>query len=128
MPPRITEESNRPRVSDRTMVASLATTTLVRLKKTKGGITITSMQPLGMGIGCLACCCETTYDDQHYGAVAHRAGGWMHESIRSRPAGGEKCLLTSPFIGLSLRPGDLLPIPRMVLSIGFRSSVSFPPA
>ena len=99
MPPRITEESNRPRVSDRTMVANLATTTLVRLKKMKGGITIMSMKPLGTGIGCLAYWCETTYDDQHYGTVAHRAGGWMHESIRSRPAGGEKCLLTSPFTG-----------------------------
>ncbi len=54
MPPRITEESNRPRVSDRTLVANLATTLLVRFKKTKGVVTITSMKTLGTGIRCLA--------------------------------------------------------------------------
>src|SRR6266852_1358367 len=103
MPPRITEKSNRPRVSDRTMVANLATTTLVRFKKTKGVATITSMKPLGMGIRCLAAGARGPKTINITGTVAHRAGGWMHESIRGRPAGGEKCLLTSPFIGLALR-------------------------
>src|SRR5713101_5867577 len=109
MPPRITAESNRPRVSDRTMVANLATTTLVRFKKTKGGVTITSMKPLGMGIRCLAAGARgpTTLNTTGTGL-----GGWMHESIRGRPAGGEKCLLTSPFIGLALRPARLLARPK----------------
>src|SRR6266849_3014334 len=109
MPPRITAESNRPRVSDRTMVANLATTTLVRFKKTKGGVTITSMKPLGMGIRCLAAGARgpTTLNTTGTGL-----GGWMHESIRGRPAGGEKCLLTSPFIGLALRPVRLLARPK----------------
>src|SRR6266849_10487870 len=108
MPPRITEKSNRPRVSDRTMVANLATTTLVRFKKTKGVVTITSMKPLGMGIRCLAAGARGPTTINITGTVAHRAGGWMHESIRGRPAGGEKCLLTSPFIGLALRPAASL--------------------
>src|SRR5713226_4279537 len=121
MPPRITEKSDRPRVSDRTMVANLATTTLVRFKKTKGGVTITSMKPLGMGIRCLAAGARgpTTLNTTGTGL-----GGWMHESIRGRPAGGEKCLLTSPFIGLTLRPGDSLTAPRAALSVGFIRFVS----
>src|SRR6266849_3994675 len=102
MPPRITEEINRPRVSDRTMVANLATTTLVRFKKTKGVVTITSMKPLGMGIRCLAAGARGPTTINITGTVAHRAGGWMHESIRGRPAGGEKCLLTSPLQKLQL--------------------------
>src|SRR5215467_6870635 len=101
MPPRITEESNRPRVSDRTMVANLATTTLVRFKKTKGGVTITSMKPLGMGIRCLNASVSGPTTINITETVTHRVGGWMHESIRGRPAGGKKCLLTSPFIGLA---------------------------
>src|SRR6266851_9489767 len=103
MPPRITEESNRPRVSDRTMVANLATTTLVRFKKTKGVVTITSMKPLGMGIRCLAAGARGPRRSTSRGPLHTGLGGWMHESIRARPAGGEKCLLTSPFIGLALR-------------------------
>src|SRR5215472_17887214 len=102
MPPRITEESNRPRVSDRTMVANLATTTLVRFKKTKGGVTITSMKPLGMGIRCLNASVSGPTTINITETVTHRVGGWMHESIRGRPAGGKKCLLTSPFIGFAL--------------------------
>ena len=82
------------------MVANLATTTLVRFKKTKGVVTITSMKPLGMGIRCLAAGARgprrsTSRGSLHTGLL----GGWMHQSIRGRPAGGEKCLLTSPFIG-----------------------------
>ena|SRR5215471_4609231 len=117
MPPRITEESNRPRVSDRTMVANLATTTLVRFKKTKGGVTITSMKPLGMGIRCLNASVSGPTTINITETVTHRVGGWMHESIRGRPAGGKKCLLTSPFIGLALRlacsPCESLPAPLL---------------
>src|SRR5262252_8905637 len=110
MPPRITEESNRPRVSDRTMVANLATSTLVRFKEDEGRRHDTSMKPLGMGIRCLAASASGPTKDQHHGdRCTHRAGGWMHETIRGRPAGGEKCLLTSPFIGLALRLACLPP-------------------
>ena len=90
------------------MVADLATNVLVRFKKTKGVVTITSMKPLGMGIRCLAAGARGPRPINITGTVAHRAGGWMHESIRGALRAGKKCLLTSPFIGRSSESEEVL--------------------
>src|SRR5713101_8020329 len=97
MPPRIIEESNRPRVSDRTMVANLATTTLVRFKKTKGGVTITSMKPLGMGTRCLAAGARRTYDDQHHGDRCTQGWGLDARKYPRPSCGRGKMSLDIPF-------------------------------
>src|SRR6266852_1752029 len=97
MPPRITAESNRPRVSDRTMVANLATTTLVRFKKTKGGVTITSMKPLGMGTRCLAAGARRTYDDQHHGDRCTQGWGLDARKYPRPSCGRGKMSLDIPF-------------------------------
>jgi hypothetical protein len=48
------------------------------------------------------------------------------QRVRARPSDLE--FSRPPTGSFALRPGDSLTIPRMALSIGFRSSVAFPPA
>jgi hypothetical protein len=47
MPPRMTEESSRPRVSDRTMVSNSATVTLASFANRRATVSTETMEPQG---------------------------------------------------------------------------------
>ena len=96
MPPRITPESYRPRVSDRTMVANFGNRYACRFEPRMASSRIMSMKPPRIGTYCLV----TSARGPGQSAARHnRAGGLDARKDPRRPAGGEKCLLTSPFIG-----------------------------
>ncbi len=84
MPPRMTQESCRPRVSDRTMVGNSATTSACEFQRTEWRHHAAEH--------------ETTGRKRHRSAAY--LGGWMSENISGGPAGRSVFQLTSPFIGL----------------------------
>src|SRR5579859_3686782 len=94
MPPRITQQSLRPRVSDRTMVGTFATALLEK----RTGCT-TSPSPMSR---------NSWHPSYHRDRSANITGqphprGWMSENL-SLPAQRQRCfLLTSPFIEPALR-------------------------
>jgi hypothetical protein len=66
------------------------------------------MKPLGMGIRCLAASASGPRTDQHHRDLAHTGlGAGCTKLSAAALRAGEKCLLTSPFIGLSLQPACL---------------------
>ena len=102
MPPRMTEESYRPRVSDRTMVGNSATVTLASFANRRATVSTEKMEPQGEEN--FAASCDEAKDDRKSERVRVQLGGWMPrpKNFRHR-AKGKLLLLTSPFIGLRRR-------------------------
>src|ERR1022692_107384 len=99
MPFRITQESYRPRVSDRTMVGTLPARSACKFQEPNGVDNGSCHETVAMG--------TTRSDAPQRKAVQTkrqpaRGGGLDAREILPRLAKGEKCLLTSPSIGLSL--------------------------
>src|ERR1039457_3165633 len=106
MPFRITQESYRPRVSDRTMVGTLPARSACKFQEPNGVDNGSCHETVAMG--------TTRSDAPQRKAVQTlrsekpsrrrgnpRGGGLDAREILPRLAKGEKCLLTSPSIGLS---------------------------
>ena len=109
MPPRMTQESCRPRVSDRTMVGNSATRLACEFQRTEGAVMSANMKttgrkkhprpvaprpsgPLRDGAKRSSSCRRN---------VATGAGGWMSKKYSCR-SGGDKCFsLDIPFILLA---------------------------
>ena len=104
MPFRITQESYRPRVSDRTMVGALPTRSACKFQEPNGVDNESCHETIGMG---------TTRPALHRQKAVQTSGnsrgGLDGREILPHPAEGEKCLLTSPSIGLPRMrlPGSL---------------------
>jgi hypothetical protein len=115
MPPRITEKSCRPRVSDRTMVGNSATRLACEFQKTEWRRHDSDMKPQrGRSIDgrSLRGLWGRSATGQNGQAVANKevsavwSEGWMSENISGVPAGRSVFHLTSPFIGHpTRRPG-----------------------
>jgi hypothetical protein len=110
MPPRITEKSCRPRVSDRTMVGNSATRLACEFQKTEWRRHDSDMKPQrGRSIDgrSLRGLWGRSATGQNGQAVANKevsavwSEGWMSENISGVPAGRSVFHLTSPFIGLT---------------------------
>jgi hypothetical protein len=110
MPPRITEKSCRPRVSDRTMVGNSATRLACEFQKTEWRRHDSDMKPQrGRSIDgpSLRGLWGRSATGQNGQAAAHKevsavwSEGWMSENISGVPAGRSVFHLTSPFIGLT---------------------------
>ena len=110
MPPRITEKSCRPRVSDRTMVGNSATRLACEFQKTEWRRHDSDMKPQrGRSIDgpSLRGLWGRSATGQNGQAAANKevsavwSEGWMSENISGVPAGRSVFHLTSPFIGLT---------------------------
>ena len=101
MPPRITQESYRPRVSDRTMVANFATATLASFGARMASSRYASMKPLGW---------RMIPPRRSAAGRTVKTESQPHRGLDAReyprpPVGAEECLLTSPFIGQGDKDG-----------------------
>ena len=122
MPFRITQESYRPRVSDRTMVGTLPARSACKFQEPNGVDNESCHETIGMG---------TTRPALHRQKAVQTSGnsrgGLDGREILPHPAEGEKCLLTSPSIGLpTMRLLDSVPGLRLgpqVPSCPFSTSV-----
>src|ERR1700731_504434 len=110
MPPRITEKSCRPRVSDRTMVGNSATSLACEFQKTEWRRHDSDMKPQrGRSIDgpSLPGLWGRSATGQNGQAAANKevsavwSEGWMSENISGVPAGRSVFHLTFPFIGLN---------------------------
>src|ERR1700686_2241715 len=110
MPPRITEKSCRPRVSNRTMVGNCATRLACEFQKTEWRRHDSDMKPQrGRSIDgpSLRGLWGRSATGQNGQAAANKevsavwSEGWMSENISGVPAGRSVFHLTSPFIGLT---------------------------
>jgi hypothetical protein len=110
MPPRITEKSCRPRVSDRTMVGNSATRLACEFQKTEWRRHDSDMKPQrGRSIEgpSLRGLWGRSATGQNGQAAANKevsavwSEGWMSKNISGVPAGRSVFHLTSPFIGLT---------------------------
>src|SRR6266699_1739745 len=103
MPPRTTEESYRPRVSDRTMVGNSAIVMLVSFKKRMGAVTTVEMEPQGgrdLTVSCDETKHETTSSEQdHSPSRVHvQTIGLNAETKKvSAPSRGREISLDIPF-------------------------------
>ena len=114
MPPRITEKSCRPRVSNRTMVGNSATRLACEFQKTEWRRHDSDMKPQrGRSIDgpSLRGLWGRSATGQNGQAAANKevsavwSEGWMSENISGVPAGRSVFHLTFPFIGLTEKCG-----------------------
>ena len=95
MPFRITQESYRPRVSNRTMVGTLPTRSACKFQEPNGVDNESCHETIGIGTTRPALRREKAVQTS-----GNSRGGLDVREILPHPAEGEKCLLTSPSIGL----------------------------
>ena len=116
MPPRITEKSCRPRVSNRTMVGNSATRLACEFQKTEWRRHDSDMNPQrGRSIDgpSLRGLWGRSATGQNGQAAANKevsavwSEGWMSENISGVPAGRSVFHLTFPFIGLTENCGEI---------------------
>src|SRR5260370_41408811 len=110
MPPRTTEKSCRPRVSDRTMVGNSATRLACEFQKTEWRRHDSDMKsqrgrsiegPSLRGLWGRSPTGQNGQPAAKKDVSAMWSGGWMSENISGVPAGRSVFHLTSPFIGLT---------------------------
>jgi hypothetical protein len=106
MPSRTTQESYRPRASDRTMVANLADRHACPFQERDDAVTIAIMKPLGWDQS-LSSRRRSGTTRRQDGRMRNRTAGLDVARPTAPSGGGENCLLTSPFIGLPIRTGTL---------------------
>ena len=109
MPPRMTQESCRPRVSDRTMVGNAATRLACEFQRTKRGRHVSEHETTGTRKPPRLVAPRPSGPLRNEGKTIKPLqnkcsywgwGGWMSKQHSCR-SGGEKCFyLTSPLIGL----------------------------